>query len=133
MGWMARKIDRFEDLIAWQKARLLSKAIFDSGTTGPLAKEFALRDQTRRAARSVMANIAEGFERSGSKEFHKGLSVAMGSCAEVRSDLYTMLDTGLFTQVQFDHLYALATETSRITNALRAAVRKKIESPDNPH
>jgi four helix bundle protein len=128
---MARRIGRFEDLVAWQRARELSKAVFEVGTKGALAREFALRDQTRRAARSVMANIAEGFERSGSKEFHKGLSVAVGSCAEVRSDLYTMLDTGLITQTQFDHLYALATETSRITNALRAAVRRKIDQqPD---
>lgn len=121
-----RKIEKFEDLIAWQKARVLTRLVLSVTSTGPLAREFGMRDQIRLAARSIMANIAEGFERSGSKEFHKGLSIACGSCAEVRSDLYTLFDAQLITQSQFEELSQAALETSRVTNALRSSVRRRI-------
>jgi four helix bundle protein len=82
----------FEDLEIWKDARLLTKAIYRLTQDAKFAKDYALRDQIRRAAVSVMSNIAEGFERSGNQEFTQFLYVAKASCGEVRSHLYVALD-----------------------------------------
>jgi four helix bundle protein len=82
----------FEDLEIWKDARLLTKAIYRLTQDAKFAKDYALRDQIRRAAVSVMSNIAEGFERSGNLEFTQFLYVAKASCGEVRSHLYVALD-----------------------------------------
>jgi len=68
------KIERFEDLIAWQKARELTRAIYEVTRQGAFAKDFGLSGQIQRAAVSIMSNIAEGFERGGRGEFHQFLS-----------------------------------------------------------
>ncbi|MDW8234793.1 MAG: four helix bundle protein [Roseiflexaceae bacterium] len=57
------RIERFEDLEAWQQARKLANTVYDLSDFGVFARDFALRDQMRRAAVSIMSNIAEGFER----------------------------------------------------------------------
>jgi four helix bundle protein len=80
--------DRFEDLQVWTKSRDLSVAIYRVTETGAFAKDFGLRDQIRRAAVSVMSNIAEGFERYSIPEFQRFLSMARGSASEVRSQLH---------------------------------------------
>lgn len=72
------KIERFEDIQAWQKSRELNKNIYQVTT-----KDFTLRDQIRRASVSIMANIAEGFGRRSNKEFSNFLNMAHGSAAEV--------------------------------------------------
>ena len=90
---MAR-IEKFEDMVSWQKARQLTRLIYRVTKTGQFAKDFGLRDQIRRAAVSILSNIAEGFERGGDKEFRQFLSQAKGSCAEVRAQLYIALDEG---------------------------------------
>jgi len=123
---MKEKIERFEDLIAWQKARELTKQIYDVTRTGQFSKDFGLKDQIRRASVSVMSNIAEGFDRGGRKEFHRFLVIAKGSCAEVRSQLYIARDIGYIDKKYFDELYSLISETSRIIGGLRAAVQKQI-------
>jgi len=82
----------FEDLEIWKDARFLTKAIYRLTQDAKFAKDYALRDQIRRAAVSVMSNIAEGFERSGNQEFAQFLYVAKASCGEVRSHLYVALD-----------------------------------------
>lgn len=79
------RIDKFEDLIAWQKARELTKEVYRISKQGAFAKDFGLSGQIQRASVSIMSNIAEGFERGGRGEFHQFLSVAKASCAEVRS------------------------------------------------
>ena len=123
---MTKKIERFEDLIAWQKARELTKQIYDITRTNPFSKDFGLKDQIRRASVSVMSNIAEGFDRGGRAEFHRFLVIAKGSCAEVRSQLYIASDIGYIDQKYFDELYSLVSEISRIIGGLRAAVQKQI-------
>jgi four helix bundle protein len=85
-------IDRFEELHVWQASRALVKQIYQISTQTLLSKDFALRDQIRRAAISIMANIAEGFERGGDKEFAHFLSIAKGSCGELRSLLVIAAD-----------------------------------------
>src|SRR3970282_953733 len=100
------KIERFEDLIAWQKARALTRAIYEVTRQGGFAKDFGLAGQIQRAAVSIMANIAEGFERGGRGEFHQFLSMAKTSCAEVRSHLYIAFDISYLEKVRFDQLLA---------------------------
>jgi four helix bundle protein len=118
-------VARFEDLIAWQKARVLTKSIYQSTVEGPFTKNYGLRDQARRAAVSIMANIAEGFERNRTQEFHQFLSVAKASCAELRSHLYVALDVGYLDQKRFESLFTGAVEVARIVGALRAAQERK--------
>jgi len=119
------KIERFEDLIAWQKARELTKGIYQVTREGPFAKDFGLSGQIQRAVVSVMSNIAEGFERGGRGEFHQFLSTAKASCAELRSHLYVALDIGYLDQRTFDQLLRQAEEVGRIVGGLRASVAKQ--------
>lgn len=122
------KVERFEDLIAWQKARELNRAIYNVSNSGLLAKDFGLRDQMRRASVSVMANIAEGFERGKRTEFHQFLSTAKASCGEVRSHLYAALDAGHILESTFSSIREACEEVSRVLGALRAAVQKQRDS-----
>jgi four helix bundle protein len=116
---------RFEDLIAWQQARAVTKAIYSATRTRAFAGDFGLRDQIREAAASVMSNIAEGFERGSRPEFHKFLVIAKGSCAEVRSQLYIALDVGYLSTSEFDELSKMALGLSKLINALRQAVQRQ--------
>lgn len=88
------KIDRFEDVIAWQKARDLNKELFKYFK---MSRDFTFRDQILRASLSITNNIAEGFERGGKKELRQFLVIARGSAAEVRSMLYTAIDNHYLT------------------------------------
>jgi len=108
------KIERFEDIDAWKKARELTKIIYEVTSQGKLASDFSLRDQLRRAAVSIMANIAEGFEREGNKEFRQFLATAKGSAGEVKALLYVAMDAGLTSMEQFQQIRTLSDETSRL-------------------
>ena|SRR3989442_8657745 len=110
---MAR-IEQFEDIDAWRNARELAQAVYKVTSVGEFARDFGLRDQIRRAAVSIMSNIAEGFERGGDKEFRQFLALAKGSAGEVKAQLYVALDARFLNQEQFDQLYNLATETGRL-------------------
>ena len=118
----------FEDLVAWQRARVLVREVYTATRAGLFARDFALSNQIQRSAVSVMANIADGAERMHPKEFHQFLATAKASCAEVRSHLYVALDTGYIKQDQFEHLMALADETARIIGGLRVAVAKRAQA-----
>jgi len=122
---MREQIRRFEQLIAWQRARELTKNVYLLTATERFSRDFGLRDQIQRAAVSIMSNIAEGFERAGKAEFHQFLVIAKGSCAEVRSQLYVALDTGYITNDQFEKTRAQAEEVGRIIGGLRASLRRK--------
>jgi len=123
-----RKITRFEDLIAWQKARHLAKEIYLVTSKDAFSRDFGLKDQIRRAAVSVMSNMAEGFERGGRSEFHQFLVVAKSSCAEVKSQLYVAADVGYLSEAEFSRLGNLTDEVSRITGGLRSSVSKQRNS-----
>lgn len=97
-------VQNFEDLIVWQKARELTRAIYRLTRVVPFAKDFGLVDQIRRAAVSIGSNIAEGFDRGSKNEFVTFLGYAKGSTAEVRSQLYTALDAQYISQEDFDDL-----------------------------
>ena len=85
-------MERFEDLVAWQKARELTTLVYRLSGEGHFSRDFGLRDQIRRAAVSVMSNVAEGFERGGNREFRNFLSIAKGSCGELESQLVVARD-----------------------------------------
>ncbi len=104
------KIKRFEDIIACQKARILNNRTGDIIDKGQFKKNFRLIGQIEGSAGSIMDNIAEGFERSGNKEFIQFLYVAKGSCGELRSQLYRALDRKYINQQQFAELYKMAVE-----------------------
>ena len=122
---MSKRIEKFEDFIAWQKARQLTRDIYRATNLPAFSRDFGLKDQIRRAAVSIMSNIAEGFERGKPTEFHQFLSIAKGSCAELRSQLYVALDVDYLTQAQFQHLMSSAAETGQIIGGLRVSVEKR--------
>jgi four helix bundle protein len=126
---MSHTVNRFEDLIAWQKARSLTAAIYQVTNQGAFAKDFGLKDQIRRAGVSVMSNIAERFERGRMTEFHQFLSIAKGSSGELRSQLYVALDAQHIDADEFRQLFADAQEVSRIIGGLRSSVERRCKGP----
>ena len=103
---------RFEELFIYQRARELTNEIYTITRIGPIAKDFGLMDQMRRAAVSVMSNIAEGFERGGKSEFIQFLYIAKGSCGEVRAQLHVAQDQNYIDDNHFKRLYEHAQQTS---------------------
>ncbi len=114
---MAR-LERFEDVDAWKVARELTKSVYQVTAAGEFARDFGLRDQIRRAAVSILSNIAEGFERGGNKEFLQFLSQAKGSCGEIRAQLYVALDQLYLNDVQFQELIEQTIRVSRLIAGL---------------
>ena len=124
-------IRRFEDIKAWQKARELSRMVFEACHKSGQRMDFGMRNQLTRAANSVGANIAEGFGRDTDKDFAHFLAIARGSANEVQSFLYNALDAELIDQAAFDAIYGVANEAAALTigfqNYLRG--RKPDQSP----
>jgi four helix bundle protein len=118
----------FEELVAWQKARELTKLVYQLTSTGEFAREFGLRDQIQRASVSIMSNIAEGYERGGRAEFHKFLVIAKGSCAEVRSQLYVAYAVGYIDEKYFYALKQRSEELSKILAGLKKSVQEQREN-----
>ncbi|HEX8314490.1 MAG TPA: four helix bundle protein [Flavisolibacter sp.] len=100
----------FEEIHAWQKARLLNQKIGEYVDAGRFKTNFRLINQIEGSAGSIMDNIAEGFERSGNKEFLQFLYIARGSCGEFRSQLYRAIDRNYVQKQEFDELFAMAKE-----------------------
>jgi len=97
-------IRRFEEIEAWQTARRLTKTVYELSAGGLFARDFGLRDQMRRAAVSIMSNIAEGFESRTSGMFLELLGRAKGSAGELRAQFYVASDAGYVTPAQFQTL-----------------------------
>ena len=119
------KIERFEDLQAWKKARALTRSIYETTKHGTFGQDYGLSRQIQRASVSIMSNIAEGFERRTPSEFCQFLTIAKASCAELRSQLYVALDVGYLSQDMFDELSEQADEVARIISGLRTSVERK--------
>lgn len=118
------EIKKFEDIAAWQKARILSKAIYERSNLKPFNSDFDLKSQIRRSSGSVMDNIAEGFERGGRLEFIQFLSISKASSAEVRSQLYRALDQNYITKQDFNELYTLSEEISKMLSSFISYLNK---------
>jgi four helix bundle protein len=109
------KIDRFEDIIAWQKAKDLTLRVYSLFTE---TKDYGFKDQIQRASVSIMNNIAEGFERKSNNEFRQFLFIAKGSCGEVRSMLYLAKELNKISESEFNILFLLSEEISKILSGL---------------
>jgi len=111
---------RFEDILAWQKARTLNQIVYSAATQGDFSRDYDLRSQIRRASTSIMANIAEGFGRHSDRDFAHFLNIAYASSCEVQSHLYVALDLKYLTdKASFDEIYSLADEICRMLFSLR--------------
>ena len=118
MGCKMATVKKFEDLEIWQKARGLTREIYSISSVGEFAKDYGLKDQIRCSSVSIISNISEGFERDGNKEFLQFLSLAKGSCGELRAQLYVALDQQYIGQEAFDNISEKALELSRIISGL---------------
>lgn len=114
---------RFEEIHAWQKARLATKRVYQVSKKTEFAKDFGLCNQIRRAAVSVMANIAEGNGRRTNNDFASFLVQTHGSAAEVQSHLYVALDLEYINQEDFEEIFSLCDEISRMSMALAQHLR----------
>jgi four helix bundle protein len=109
------KIERFEDVKAWQEARVFVKMIYEATESNrSFTTDYKFRDQIHSAALSIMSNIAERFSRRTTKEFGQFLFIAKGSAAEVQSQLYVALDQGYIRKDKFDELYSKSEEVARL-------------------
>jgi four helix bundle protein len=117
------RIERFEDIIAWQHARTLVTDVYGFMNKGEARRNFVVRDQIGRAAVSVMTNIAEGFSRQSRLEFRRFLDIARASAREVQSLLYVVRDLGYIDQEQFSTIYDRAGLTCTIIGKLMKSLR----------
>ena len=97
-------IQNFEDLEIWQLSRQLCNDIFAIIENNPLKNDYKLKEQINGSSGSIIDTIAEGFERSGNKEFRQFLSISKGSCGETRSQLYRILDRSYIDKNKFNEL-----------------------------
>lgn len=120
----SRTVQRFEDLVAWQRGMDLAVHIYELSRRGQFARDFALCDQIHRAGISVPANIAEGFERGSRAEFHRFLSIAKGSCGETRTHIHLAHRLGYLDDEVAKEALREAEEVSRIISKLRTTVAR---------
>ncbi|KKR62135.1 hypothetical protein A2643_02105 [Candidatus Nomurabacteria bacterium RIFCSPHIGHO2_01_FULL_39_220] len=114
-------ISKFEDLVCFNKARELTKAIYQEFKD---CKDYGFKDQITRASVSVLSNIAEGFERGTKSEYLNYLYIAKGSAGEVRAQLYVAYDAEYVNMEKFKYLSGLASECSRLIQSFAEKVKK---------
>jgi four helix bundle protein len=118
------KIENFEEIEAWKEARRLVQEIYKEFSE---CRDFSFKDQIQRAAISIMANIAEGFERNTNKEFINFLSIARGSCAEVKSLLYAAIDIGYIDSDSFNNLNSRINKLNGLLNGFISYLRDHLK------
>jgi len=118
-------VRRFEELEAWQEARMLTQAVYAVSSHRPFASDASLTDQVRRAAVSCMNNIAEGFDSGSRIELRRFLRYSMRSASEVQSCLYVALDQKLVDPASFEKLYGHATSVRRLCAGLTRSIARK--------
>ena len=112
------KVEKFDELNLYKKARLLTKAIYNATRGTAFSKDYGLTDQIRRASITIMSNIAEGFERGSNKEFIQFLFIAKGSCGEVRAQLSVALDQNYIDDELYNNLIDESIEVSKMLSKL---------------
>ena len=108
----------FEDLAVYQKAMTLTESIYKATSDGPFSKDWGLRDQLRRAAVSILSNIAEGYERNSTPEYRRFLLIAKGSSGEVRAQLGLARNLGYLSHEKADSLIESCIEVTRMLGGL---------------
>jgi four helix bundle protein len=121
------KVQRFEDLIAWQRSMDLAVHVYELSRKGQFARDFALTDQIHRSAISVPSNISEGFERGGRPDFHRFLTIAKGSCGELRTQLHLAHRLGYLDIDTAEAVVMHAEDVSSIISRLRTSVAQQRE------
>src|SRR5262245_28692568 len=115
-------IKRFEDIVAWQEARKMTKDIYSVTNRQPFARDYALRDQIQRASVSAMSNIAEGFDCESKVEFGRFLGIARRSAVEVQSLLYVALDIRYIDTAAFEQHYEQARKTKALIGGFKRSL-----------
>ncbi len=118
------KFNKFEEIKAWQKAHEVTLLIYRITNNANFSKDYGLKDQIRRSAVSIMANIAEGHGRKSNVEFANFLNIARGSVAETQSHLYVAVGLDYINKKDFEQIYQILTEISRMTLALAKYLRE---------
>lgn len=121
------KVQRFEDLHIWQMAHDLSISIYKLTKNVEFSRDWGLKDQIQRAAVSVMSNIAEGFERYSRQEFKQFLSIARGSCAEVRSQIQLAKSLNYITNAECLEIYEKCIALSLAIGGLRKSLDRELK------
>jgi len=111
-------VKSFEDLTVWKDARKFTNKIYNLTNKFPKEELYGLTSQIRRAAVSIMSNIAEGFDRRSDKELTNFLSIARASSSEVQNDLYIAIDLEYISQAEFNQLYQEAKKIAKQINGL---------------
>lgn len=122
----------FERLLVWRRAREVVRVVYRLSDSGRLRNDWPLRDQMRRAAISVVSNVAEGYERGRRGELRQFLGIAKGSCGELRAQLYIAKDVGYVDGEEFEDLLTRLMEVSRLLSRFRAAVIRQQEGDRPP-
>jgi four helix bundle protein len=118
-------IQRFEDIQAWQEARILVKMIYQLTNKENFSKDYGMRDQIRRASVSAMNNIVEGFDCESKIEFARFLGIARRSAVEVQSILYAALDVNYINQTEFDLYYEQARKAKALIGGFKRSLTKQ--------
>ena len=117
-------IKTFEDLSVYQKAMILTESIYKATSDGPFSKDWGLRDQLRRAAVSIISNIAEGYERNSTPEYRRFLLIAKGSSGEVRAQLALARNLDYLRSEEADRLIASCVEVTRMLGGLVKKIQR---------
>jgi four helix bundle protein len=129
------RIERFEDIEAWQLAREPTRKVYDLTKKAEFARDFGLKGQIQDAAGSSMHNIAEGFDSETNSEFVRFLRYAKRSCTEVQSELYVALDQQYITDAEFQDVYDHAGRTRAATRGFikyLVSYKQSQQIKDNP-
>ena len=116
-------MEAFEQLEVWKRSSRLCVAVYRAFGT---CRDYGFKDQVGRAALSIPSNIAEGYERNSSKEFARFLSIAKGSCAELRTQLYIGAEIGLLEHAQAAKFVEETGEISRMLQGLIGKINDRV-------
>ena len=119
------KIGRFEDIQGWQEGRVLARKTYELTNKSPFKRDRGLCNQIQKASVSIMANIAEGFDRQSKREFMKFLYYASGSASEVQSHFYVALDQKYVSEEEFQNTYNQAKKVKSLINGFIAYLKGK--------
>lgn len=117
-------IEKFEDIISWQKAMELCDMVYACTTNEKFSKDYGLKDQIRRASVSVVSNIAEGFERESKNQFVYFLLIAKGSAGELRAQIYIAKQQNYISQKEFEQLNEKVKEVSKTIRGFISYLKK---------
>lgn len=127
------RVDGHEDLLVWQLAMDIGVQVYELSRSFPAAERFGLTSQVRRAAVSIPSNIAEGHGRGSTREFLRFISIAIGSTAELKTQLKLARRLGFAETTAIDHTVHRLDELGKMLHGLRASLTRRIPCPLIPN